>query len=1251
MKLFTHKNNKWLFTLALTLLFTSCRGMHNPAEEEVIQSGKQVSVAISVEEQFINRTAFPQGMDRDSMTIYILSEGETELRRWTKDWDNNISAYSVMQMNPASLSEGNHNLVLTAIYAAQNETDGVVYRGSLENFAVTEGVVLPFTLRFVDVAEAGTGTLKARVECLSFYNSIQYYIYTTTDKKNPGELIYSSRTSATGENNSYYCNISQDLDSGCYILVLEFIADYRSSIIIPTAYAEELFYISDGTISSSTIRFEGFSSIFNIVYYFNDGYLNGSRQTYGKTVEYSPMQDIVLYGYDGTNTVTKNNYTFGGWYYEQDFSGQAVTGWNKYTVSGDKKLYAKWNYAVTFNPNTSLDSPAEGSTESAVAFPGTELTLTKNAFTREGYLFNGWNTMADGSGTVYEDCSKFTAEQNVTLYAQWIARTADKVAVSFRANGGTLEPIQEIDSAALLTEPTSTLTGYDLVNWYTTENCAEGTEVNFATYRPTEDATLYAKWQAQEYSITYYDYKEGETTQAFSGRHQTGYPIKHTYDSVTQLEIPEKTDCSIAGWYTDADCSGTPLTELSATAYLADITLYAKWVRNVYYVSESGSDDAYVDDETAYGDGSSEHPYATFSSVFEDINATGEKVDNIINVSGTITGLVTISLSADNAKSITITGVTGNESDKLDGNYQGTVLTISTAIPVTLKNITVTKGSDYYAGAISLKYSNAVLTLEEGTLIKGNRGSGRSYSCSNCILIDSDGTLIMEEGAEISENIRYSNGGDYGGGVTVYNGKFIMNGGSISNNQAYYGGGVFIYQTGTFEMNGGSITNNSANSGGGVYNNYGKFTMNAGEISENTLTNNNEYGAGVYTSKKSSDAEFVFIMNGGSICNNNGNGVYIYNNSNSIANDTFTMNGGSICNNNGNGVYSYRGTFTMNAGVISGNHTSNKGGGLYNDGSFTLNGGSITDNTVTNQSSNEYGGGGIYYVNNYYNSFVMNGGEISGNTAKYGAAIYLNKEFSMGADAYIPAGADGKQDIYFANSNIYIGVSNALTSPAPLAKVTITSPAWGTSIISPASGISIADMFELTPYEDEPWFINDEGKLDSPKYSIIYKDRGNNDFTADNLSELPSEHQYGVVTTLVKPVRDGYEFIGWYKDPECFDSLVTSIAEKEITDEITLYARWTEKSVNIQIVNSDISITKTDDDGRITLTAAGGFSDYLWLIGNTPAQNVITGSSVSEDGKTFTFSTENLMQGKTYTILVSALRGSTEYSTTIQVKK
>ncbi|MBO5303823.1 MAG: InlB B-repeat-containing protein [Lachnospiraceae bacterium] len=56
----------------------------------------------------------------------------------------------------------------------------------------------------------------------------------------------------------------------------------------------------------------------------------------------------------------------------------------------------------------------------------TATTLPANAFTRKNFTFDGWNTMADGTGTAYADLADVSAlatevnnGQTITLYAQW----------------------------------------------------------------------------------------------------------------------------------------------------------------------------------------------------------------------------------------------------------------------------------------------------------------------------------------------------------------------------------------------------------------------------------------------------------------------------------------------------------------------------------------------------------------------------------------------------------------------------------------------------------------------------------------------------------------------------------------------------------------------------------------------------------------------------------------------------------------
>ena len=136
---------------------------------------------------------------------------------------------------------------------------------------------------------------------------------------------------------------------------------------------------------------------------------------------------------------------------------------------------------------------------------------------------------------------------------------------------------------------------------------------------------------------------------------------------------------------------------------------------------------------------------------------------------------------------------------------------------------------------------------ESGYVIKINEGAS--------LTLEDSGT-----GGKITGGKNSTAGG--GGGVYVYEGTFIMNGGSITGNRAdTSGGGVLVRYSATFIMNGGSITDNISdnNGGGGVaVMNKAKFTMNGGSITGNTSRND---GGGVYVDCDDS----VFAMYGGTI--------------------------------------------------------------------------------------------------------------------------------------------------------------------------------------------------------------------------------------------------------------------------------------------------------------------------------------------------------------------------------------------------
>lgn len=85
-------------------------------------------------------------------------------------------------------------------------------------------------------------------------------------------------------------------------------------------------------------------------------------------------------------------------------------------------------YSVTYDANNGTGSLPASSGSKYMA--GTDVTLATNGgedegtLSREGYIFNGWNTASDGTGTNYAAGTTLSSiANNYTLYAQWIKLT------------------------------------------------------------------------------------------------------------------------------------------------------------------------------------------------------------------------------------------------------------------------------------------------------------------------------------------------------------------------------------------------------------------------------------------------------------------------------------------------------------------------------------------------------------------------------------------------------------------------------------------------------------------------------------------------------------------------------------------------------------------------------------------------------------------------------------------------------------
>lgn len=102
-------------------------------------------------------------------------------------------------------------------------------------------------------------------------------------------------------------------------------------------------------------------------------------------------------------------YTFTGW------GPEVVAAEEDATYTAQYSATARVFYTITFNANG-----GEGSMEPQRFEVGVDTALNTNAFARENYKFNGWNTAADGSGATYADQGAILElTGDMTLYAQW----------------------------------------------------------------------------------------------------------------------------------------------------------------------------------------------------------------------------------------------------------------------------------------------------------------------------------------------------------------------------------------------------------------------------------------------------------------------------------------------------------------------------------------------------------------------------------------------------------------------------------------------------------------------------------------------------------------------------------------------------------------------------------------------------------------------------------------------------------------
>lgn len=308
----------------------------------------------------------------------------------------------------------------------------------------------------------------------------------------------------------------------------------------------------------------------------------------------------------------------------------------------------------------------------------------------------------------------------------------------------------------------------------------------------------------------------------------------------------------------------------------------------------------YAQDETIYLDGKKGKDDNDGSSV-ETAVKTFEKAKELATENQNITTIYVVEavpVSGD------LTLADTNAILKRFPGYGGYLLTIAKDEEVTLRNITIDGGGENNKlTEYSLIYVDGNLNIEDGTILENNMVEDLNY-------IDANGGAIYASLNPVEKTIN-------------------MTGGTIRNNSAYFGGGIYLGNRVTFNMSGGVIENNKVNAGrtyndisfecGGGIAAFKGCTINLSDDALITGNSSAEIGGGI------SLGTIVDISPG----------------------NTLNMTGGTISDNkagsSGGGIY-------VQAGTGNGYSVAN------------ISAGKIINNSMTGEGlgNKMFGGGGIY---------------------------------------------------------------------------------------------------------------------------------------------------------------------------------------------------------------------------------------------------------------------------------------------------
>lgn len=241
--------------------------------------------------------------------------------------------------------------------------------------------------------------------------------------------------------------------------------------------------------------------------------------------------------------------------------------WTKYTLSDDRNNIYFNNKATSATTVVKTNMALSHTVSSGGGWSTTNQTKIYST------TYTGTRTTSDQTINCAAKIAPIgSKESSVAFSSSYVIPALVSYTITYNANGGSGAPTAQTKwqgTALTLSSATPTRTGYTFLGWSASSTATSATYSAGGSYTSNANATLYAVWKANTYTVT------------FNANGGSGGPSSQTKTHGTALTIstskPTRTNYTFKGWGVSA--GSTTVSYASGSSYTdnAPITLYAVW--------------------------------------------------------------------------------------------------------------------------------------------------------------------------------------------------------------------------------------------------------------------------------------------------------------------------------------------------------------------------------------------------------------------------------------------------------------------------------------------------------------------------------------------------------------------------------------------------------------------------------------------------------------------------------------------------